>query len=91
MSHVAFWKAAEEHHKDEGRHWHHLHSFSRPFRGRGAGALDVEGIHPKVRVCGNTTLDLNRMWQYLHKEGYKVFGPWDFDAVEIGKSDHYII
>jgi hypothetical protein len=43
------WHAVRESHKDGGFHWHVLAFWEKGFRGRGASALDIDGIHPNIR------------------------------------------
>ena len=71
------WRAAEEHHLDGGRHWHCYVAFHEVFRKRGGDAFDVAGIHPNIQTSKNTPLDQLKMWNYLHKEGYNSWGPWE--------------
>jgi len=44
------WHAASETHEDGGHHWHVLAFWEKGYRGRGPAALDIEGIHPNVRM-----------------------------------------
>ena len=80
------WGAVEEHHGDGGRHWHVLVMFKSPFRSRGPAALDIAGIHPHIQTAKVDPANLNRIWQYMHKEeGAPYFGTWEHTPFDLSK------
>ncbi|KAK7675911.1 hypothetical protein QCA50_021154 [Cerrena zonata] len=82
---VEHWGAVEEHHGDGGRHWHVFVKFGgNGYRGRGAAALDIAGIHPNIQVAKGDPANLNRIWKYMHKEeGSTFWGTWEFTPFDL--------
>ncbi|KAI9448725.1 hypothetical protein F5148DRAFT_1153368 [Russula earlei] len=74
---IKTWAAAEEHHQDGGRHWHAFIMFEQKLRGRNPTIFDIQGIHPNIRASKGNKLDQVRIWNYLNKEGWNTFGPWE--------------
>ena len=70
------WAACEEHHQDEGRHWHAFIRFKHVIRDRNARLFDVYGVHPNIKSSKGFRKDLEAIWKYLNKEGCNVWGPW---------------
>lgn len=73
---IKAWAAAEEHHQDGGRHWHAFVMFHRKPRSRSPSFFDVEGIHPNIKTSAGTGVDKIKIWKYLTKEGFNLFGTW---------------
>lgn len=72
------WKAAEERHQEGGRHWHVIAFWERPLRSRKVDVFDIDGIHPHIQMARQTPKDLDRMWEYIHKEeGGMQWGPYE--------------
>jgi hypothetical protein len=51
--------------------------FHQRIRSRSPAFFDIQGIHPNIRASAGSQQDLQNIWDYLRKEKFNNFGPWE--------------